>query len=74
MIDNESEPGSWKREMDKHPWGYGQTQGMKLETAFANLRGRGLYKEAMVIEQEFKTLQAELAYTRRELESIRDGG
>ena len=72
MIDNQSEAGSWKREMERHPWGYGQTQGMKLETAFANLRGRGMYKEAMVIEQEIKTLQAEISYVRKELESLKD--
>lgn len=72
MIDNQSEAGSWQREMERHPWGYGQTQGMKIETALANLRGRGLYKESMVIEQELKTLQAEIAYVRKELESLRN--
>jgi len=71
MIDNLSEPGSWKREMEKLPWRYGQTQNMKLETALANLRGRGLFKESMVIEQEIKTLQAELTYVRHELEELR---
>jgi len=70
MIDNQSEPGSWQREMEKMPWRYNQTQSMKLETAFANLRGRGMYKEATVIEQEIKTLQAEMTYVRKELEDL----
>jgi len=72
MIDNQSEAGSWKREMEKMPWRYDQTQSMKLETALANLRGHGLFKESMVIEQELKTLQAEIAYVRKELESFRN--
>ena len=66
IIDNESEPGSWKRELDRMPWGYGQTQSMKLETALANLRGRGLYKEATIIEQEIQTLKAELEHFRKQ--------
>lgn len=72
MIDNQSESGSWKREMEKMPWRYDQTQNMKLETALANLRGRGLFKESMVIEQELKTLQSEIEYVRKELESLRN--
>ena len=70
MIDNESEAGSWKREMEKMPWRYDQTQGMRLETALANMRGRGLFKEAMVVEQEIKTLQAEVTYLRKEIEDL----
>lgn len=66
IIDSESEPGSWKRELDRMPWGYGQTQSMKLETALANLRGRGLYKEATIIEQEIRTLKAELEHIRKQ--------
>lgn len=65
IIDNESEPGSWKREMDRMPWGYGQSQTMKLETALSNLRGRGLYQEALTLEQEIQTLRAELDHFRK---------
>ena len=72
-IDNESEPGSWQRELDKLPWGYGQSQTIKLEAAIANIRTVGLWREANTVEQEIKTLQSELAYVRRELEKLRDG-
>jgi hypothetical protein len=70
-IDNESEPGSWQRELDKLPWGYGQSQTIKLEAAIANIRTVGLWREANTVEQEIKTLQSELAYIRRELEKLR---
>lgn len=66
IIDNESESGSWKRELERMPWGYGQTQTMKLETALANLRARGLYSEALVLEQEIRTLRAELEHFRKQ--------
>ena len=70
-IDNESEPGAWKRELEQHPWGYGQSQTIKLEAAIANIRTVGLWREANTVEQEIKTLQSELAYVRRELEMLR---
>jgi hypothetical protein len=70
-IDNESEPGAWQRELEKHPWGYGQSQTIKLEAAIANIRTVGLWREANTVEQEIKTLQSELAYVRRELEKLR---
>lgn len=73
-IDNESEPGAWKRELEKHPWGYGQSQTIKLEAAISNIRTVGLWREANTVEQEIKTLQSELAHVRRELEKLRDGG
>lgn len=72
-IDNESEPGAWKRELERHPWGYGQSQTIKLEAAISNIRTVGLWREANTVEQEIKTLQSELAHVRRELEKIRDG-
>ena len=72
-IDNESEPGAWKRELEQHPWGYGQSQTVKLEAALSNIRTVGLWREADAVELEIKTLQSELAYVRRELEKIRDG-
>ena len=66
IIDNESEPGSWKRELERMPWGYGQSQTMKLETAFANIRKWGLFSEALVLEQEIQTLKAELEHIRKQ--------
>ena len=72
-VDNESEAGAWKREMEKHPWGYGQSQTMKVDAAISNVRTVGLWREADTLQQEIKTLQMELEYIRKELEKIRDG-
>ena len=72
-IDNESEPGAWKREMEKAPWAYGQNQAVKIEAAISNIRTVGLWREADAVQQEIKTLQVELEYIRKELEKIRDG-
>lgn len=66
IIDNESEPGSWKRELERMPWGYGQSQTMKLEAAFAHIRKWGLYQEALTLEQEIQTLKAELEHIRKQ--------
>lgn len=66
IIDNESEPGAWKREMERMPWGYGQTQTMKLEKAMSDVRACGLLKQALTIEQEILTLKAELDYLRQQ--------
>lgn len=72
-IDNESEAGAWKREMEKAPWAYGQNQTMKVDSAIQNIRTLGLWREADTLQQEIKTLQVELEYIRKELEKIRDG-
>ena len=65
MIDNESPPGAWKAEMERAPWGYGQSQAQKVQFALAEIRQRGLWNIAEVLEKEIKTLQAEVAYLRR---------
>ena len=70
-IDNESEAGAWKREMEKAPWAYGQNQTVKIEAAISNIRTVGLWREADAVQQEIKTLQSELAYARKELESLK---
>jgi hypothetical protein len=64
MIDNMSEPGSWDKELKAAPWGYGQNQSVRMRNALAEIRARGLWTEAGILEQEILTLQ-------RELESIR---
>lgn len=71
-FDNESEAGSWKREMEKLPWGYGQTQTMKVDTALSNVRAYGLYSEADTLQQEIKTLQMELEFVRNELGKLKN--
>ena len=65
VIDNESPPGAWKTEMERLPHGYGQNQGQQVQFALAEIRQRGLWEQAAVLEREIKTLQTELAYLRR---------
>lgn len=60
MIDNMSEPGSWEKELKAAPWGYGQSQSQKLRNVLAEIRAKGLWIEASVLEQEILTLQREL--------------
>jgi hypothetical protein len=60
MIDNMSEPGSWDKELKAAPWAYGQTQYQKFRNALAEIRAKGLWMEAAVLEQEIVTLQREL--------------
>jgi hypothetical protein len=52
LIDNESEPGSWKREMDKAPWAYGQRREPDLAEILVRMRAHGLDVEADVIARE----------------------
>jgi hypothetical protein len=65
IIDNESEPGSWERELKKMPWGYGQSQTTTVQKALEDLRFYNFLKQADTLEQEILTL-------RRELESLRN--
>ena len=64
MIDNISEPGSWDKELKAAPWGYGQAQSQRVRNALAEIRARGLWNEAAVLEQEIQML-------RRDLEDVR---
>ena len=59
-YDNESPPGSWKEELERAPWGYGQTQQKQVEQALNNIRRAGLFDEATVITLELNTLKSEL--------------
>lgn len=62
MYDNESPPGSWKKELSAAPWGYGQNQNQKVRDALAVVRQRGMWNEASVLETEITTLKAEIGY------------
>ena len=53
IIDTESEPGSWERELKRHPWGYGQKREPTIAQVIYKLRALGLEAEARVIEREF---------------------
>jgi len=56
---------AFEQELRAAPWGYGQNQGQQVQFALAEIRQRGLWEQAAVLEREIKTLQTELAYLRR---------
>ena len=49
MIDNQSEPGSWEREMRRAPWAYGQKREPDVIEILTRMRAHGLDVEADVI-------------------------
>jgi hypothetical protein len=48
-IDNESEPGSWERELRRAPWAYGQRREPDVAEILAKMTAHGLIAEAAVI-------------------------
>jgi hypothetical protein len=64
MIDNTSTPGSWRDELARAPWAYGQSQANKVESALVKLREAGLWDEATVLQQEILTLKREVEWLR----------
>jgi len=59
IVDNESEPGAWRDELARMPWKYNTPQEEKVRNALAELRQRGLWDIANVLEQEITALRAE---------------
>lgn len=59
-VDNESEAGSWKRELEKHPWGYGQKPNDAVKESLAEIRHRGLWRQADILQTEIEGLRAEI--------------
>ena len=53
-IDTESEPGSWERELKRHPWGYGQKREPTIAEILYRMRAHGLDTEADIIARELK--------------------
>lgn len=62
MYDTESPPGAWKDELRAAPWGYGQDQDKKVRDALADIRMRGLWTEAAILELEITTLRAKIEH------------
>lgn len=58
MIDDESPPGAWAKEMERMPWRFSQQ--VKVDQALAEIRKAGLILEANVLALEIKTLRDEL--------------
>ena len=59
IIDDQSPPGSWAREMAKAPWGYGQKKPDTVDEILVMLRQRGMEREADILRREFMRLQIE---------------
>jgi len=58
IVDKESPPGSWAREMEKIPWGYGQKQSETIDEVIQSLRRKGMDREADIITREIAILKA----------------
>jgi len=71
VYDDKSPPGSWKSEMEKAPWAFGQAQNVKVDNALANVRMRGLWSEASILSAEITTLKAELESVRGQLDEAK---
>ena len=64
IIDSDSEPGSWKRELERAPWAYGQSQEITVQRALEDLRFHRFNKQADTLEREIRTLKRELEHLR----------
>lgn len=64
QVDKDSPPGSWKNEMDRMPWKYGDRASQDINTCLAQIRFRGMWAEANHIAQEITSLRAEIASLR----------
>jgi len=63
IIDDESPPGSWQREIELQPWKYSQQA--KIDEALAAIRRAGYQLEANLLAQEISVLKAEIEYLRK---------
>jgi hypothetical protein len=59
IVDNESEPGAWERELQRAPWAYGQQKKPTLNEVLWTLRKLGLSVEADIIAAEIVKLKAD---------------
>jgi len=67
-VDNESPSGSWKEEMDRMPWRYGDSKIQDINSCLAQIRFRGLWAEANFLAQEMTALRAEISNLRETIE------
>lgn len=65
-VDNDSPPGSWKEEMERAPWAFGQPRKISYTDALAYMRLRGLGNEADVIAAEIYRLNDEIGRLKKQ--------
>jgi hypothetical protein len=58
IIDDESPPGAWKREMEKLPWAFGQKREPSVTEILTRMRAHGLDVEADIIARLLATTLA----------------
>jgi hypothetical protein len=59
-IDNESEPGSWKREMEKMPWRFKHSNYVTVNDVLAAIRANGFFTEANFIAEEIQRYRTQI--------------
>ncbi len=59
IVDNESPPGAWQRELQRAPWAYGQKKQPTLNEVLWTLRKLGLSVEADIIAAEVAKIKAQ---------------
>ena len=59
-IDNESEPGAWKKEMEKIPWRFQHSNYVNVNDVLAVIRANGFSTEANFIGEEVTRLKAQI--------------
>lgn len=58
IVDDQSPPGSWQREIDLMPWRFNTPHEERIRMALVELRQRGLSDIANLLEQEIVSLRA----------------
>ena len=58
IVDDQSPPGSWQREIDLMPWKFSTPHEERIRMALVELRQRGLSDIANLLEQEIVSLRA----------------
>ena len=57
IVDDQSPPGSWQREIDLMPWKFSTPHEERIRMALVELRQRGLSDIANLLEREIVSLR-----------------
>lgn len=66
-IDDESEPGAWKREIEKMPWRFKHSNYATVNDALAALRANGFFEEANFIAEEIQRYRTQIHLLEKKL-------